>query len=86
MTDPVGGAPREYVPNHGPAVPAARDPEAEARPVIAQLDHSDLGPLTLQLQLIHSISNSNKPFSFGINIAFHKNFGNFEKCLTFSVI
>ena len=60
LTDPVGGAPREDVPDHGPAVPAARDPEAEARPIIAQLDHSDLGPLTLQLQLIHSISNSKK--------------------------
>ena len=53
MTDPVGGAPGEDVPDHGPAVPAARDPEAEARPVIAQLDHSYLGPLTLQLKIIH---------------------------------
>ena len=53
MTDPVRGAPGEDVPDHGPAVPAARDPEAEARPVIAQLDHSYLGPLTLQLKIIH---------------------------------
>ena len=68
MTDPVGGAPGEDVPDHGPAVPAARDPEAEARPVIAQLDHSDLGPLTLQLKIIINISNRKKTFFIRIEL------------------
>ena len=51
LTYPVSGPTREDVPDDGPAVATARDTKTKTRPVVTQLDHLNLSPVTLKLQV-----------------------------------